>query len=81
MTAVLSREVYEYLLEDSSDRVDWLSDGFGNSWARCSTDCDLEIVRPGKVQCSGVLCNELAGYWPEEDWPEHDDFYEQRGVW
>lgn len=28
-----------------------LDDGFGNTWALCSAECKLEIVRPGKVQC------------------------------
>jgi len=35
-----------------------LSDGFGNSWSRwCDCGAELEIVRPGKVQCS-VNCEE-----------------------
>lgn len=30
-----------------------LDDGFGNSWQKCARpDCDLHVVRPGKVQCS-----------------------------
>lgn len=30
-----------------------IEDGFGNYWPRCKRpDCDLEVVRPGKVQCS-----------------------------
>lgn len=32
----------------SPDAVD---DGFGNRWARCGPDCDLQVVRPGSVQC------------------------------
>ena len=29
-----------------------LDDGFGNEWMLCDREpCDLEIVRPGKVQC------------------------------
>lgn len=28
-----------------------VDDGFGNVWARCSEDCEMEVVRPGKVQC------------------------------
>lgn len=28
-------------------------DGFGGCWQRCNRpDCDLHVVRPGKVQCS-----------------------------
>lgn len=26
----------------------------GNGWARCGPGCDLAVVRPGKVQCSGA---------------------------
>lgn len=34
----------------SSDCID---DGFGNRWAKCQLeDCDLQVVRPGKAQCS-----------------------------
>lgn len=29
-----------------------VSDGFGNEWLRCErSDCDLSVVRPGRVQC------------------------------
>jgi hypothetical protein len=38
------------------DRV--LHDGHGNEWELCHrSECSLEIVRPGKVQC--VLCEDL----------------------
>lgn len=31
-----------------------VDDGFGNAWVMCPhPKCDLQIVRPGKVQCSG----------------------------
>lgn len=31
----------------------WIEDGCGNSWAKCDRpDCQLEVVRPGKVQCN-----------------------------
>lgn len=31
-----------------------IDDGFGNCWRLCSRDdCDLQVVRPGKVQCRG----------------------------
>lgn len=34
--------------------VNTIQDGFGNQWAKCGhLKCDLQIVRPGKVQCSG----------------------------
>lgn len=35
-----------------------LDDGFGNQWTKCGPDCCLEIVRPGKVQCS--KCDEFV---------------------
>ena len=28
-----------------------IDDGFGSTWLRCKPDCQLEVVRPGKVQC------------------------------
>lgn len=31
---------------------DLISDGYGNAWRKCGVDCDLQVVRPGKVQCS-----------------------------
>lgn len=30
-----------------------VEDGFGNCWPKCPLpDCDLHVVRPGKVQCT-----------------------------
>lgn len=32
----------------------YVDDGFGNTWLMChAADCDLHVVRPGKVQCNG----------------------------
>lgn len=28
-----------------------VEDGFGGAWTPCKPDCDLHVVRPGKVQC------------------------------
>lgn len=28
-----------------------LDDGFGNTWPLCRQGCEMQIVRPGKVQC------------------------------
>lgn len=30
-----------------------IADGFGSTWIKCDREggCDLEVVRPGKVQC------------------------------
>jgi hypothetical protein len=34
--------------------VQEVTDGFGSTWSKCShSSCDLQVVRPGKVQCSG----------------------------
>jgi hypothetical protein len=33
-------------------KQDCIADGFGNEWLKCGPDCDMEVVRPGKVQCS-----------------------------
>ena len=31
-----------------------VSDGHGSTWRKCShSSCDLQVVRPGRVQCSG----------------------------
>jgi hypothetical protein len=31
-----------------------IKDGFGNRWLKCEhSECDLQVVRPGKVRCSG----------------------------
>lgn len=36
-----------------------IADGFGSEWEQCGlSECDLEVVRPGKAQCSGY-CDEL----------------------
>jgi hypothetical protein len=38
----------------SLDDPRFLRDGFGSVWEKCGhLECDLQIVRPGKVQCSG----------------------------
>lgn len=57
-----------------------LDDGFGNQWLICAhPKCDLQIVRPGKVQCSEycedlsmeeLLSSQYFGGDPEE--PTHD---------
>ena len=28
-----------------------VEDGFGSVWVKCSSDCGLHVVRPGKAQC------------------------------
>lgn len=38
-----------------------IEDGHGNGWKLCGPGCDLEVVRPGKVQCSGRVCGEAVG--------------------
>lgn len=36
----------------------YVEDGRGNVWPKCSLTCDMQIVRPGKVQCS---CDAQSG--------------------
>ena len=45
-----------------------VEDGFGGAWVRCGLlSCDLHVVRPGKVQCSGFCDDDdvppLDGSW------------------
>lgn len=47
--------------------ADVLDDGYGNLWALCGNNCDMEIVRPGKVQCSGQACADLPGFMPDDE--------------
>ena len=35
-----------------SDLPEYITDGFGNEWLKCGPDCDIKVVRPGKVECS-----------------------------
>lgn len=39
-----------------------LDDGFGNVWHTCDhpAGCELQIVRPGKVQCTASACPNKA---------------------
>ena len=43
----------KHLLEGISDKKT-IDDGFGNSWSAKCSECGgkMEVVRPGKVQCS-----------------------------
>lgn len=46
----------------------WVEDDFGNAWGRCVLpDCDLQVVRPGKVQCNNA-CESLPldSRWPDD---------------
>lgn len=36
---------------ETGDGFGEVSDGHGNAWPLCSADCDLHVVRPGRVQC------------------------------
>lgn len=40
------REYQEYVAKCGQ-----IDDGFGNTYLLCKPGCQLEIVRPGKVQC------------------------------
>lgn len=45
---------------------DHLDDGFGNQWRKCGkADCDLKIVRLGKVQC--VKCDNANNIPPPQE--------------
>lgn len=49
----------------SKQRPTSVEDGFGSEWMTCNAeDCDLQVVRPGKVQCSG-MCQEVG--WPDDE--------------
>lgn len=39
-------------------KTDMLEDGFGNHWSKDCPNCgsEMEVVRPGKVQCSKDCC-------------------------
>jgi hypothetical protein len=43
-------------MTETPNEKEFLDDGFGNRWQKCGPDCCLEIVRPGKVQCSTEDC-------------------------
>jgi hypothetical protein len=59
------------------DDDEYVRDGHGNEWAKCGPDCDMEVVRVGKVQCScreqqvnPELTNELE---PKQVWEKFWD--------
>lgn len=52
-----------------------IEDGHGNGWKLCGPGCDLEVVRPGKVQCSGRVCGEATDPGPD---PRNPDEIEER---
>lgn len=46
-----------------TDDDNQITDDFGNYWDRCSVaGCDIQVVRPGKAQCSG-LCDQRDVRW------------------
>ena len=48
----------------------YLDDGFGNCWLVChDVRCDLQIVRPGKVQCSNYCMDSDIEEGSEFDGP------------
>lgn len=69
------------MIDTSQYHTDWVTDG-ENYWARCSPPptCDLTVIYKS-AYCSGLPCNELSGYWPEDyyqgelpndEWPDYD---------
>lgn len=48
---------------ETNDRT--LDDGFGNIWHKCErSDCGMEVVRPGKVQCTKEPCGAPMSDYP-----------------
>lgn len=47
--------------------ADTIQDGFGSTWVKCSPTCDMQVVRPGKVQCS---CDEVCSARYDIDEPD-----------
>lgn len=45
---------------------DVIEDGHGSSWRRCGAGCDLDVVRPGQVQCNRTSyhCADRDAYHP-----------------
>jgi len=72
----------ESVLQDRTDSEDnleldpanyRLEDGHGSVWYKCDyPKCDLEIVRPGKVQCS-QYCDDAQNNKPEAIEPDKDN--------
>jgi hypothetical protein len=46
-------QLVQHFIEESAV-AEVITDGFGSEWEKClRRDCDLQVVRPGKVQCNG----------------------------
>lgn len=54
---------------NSVEQATRIEDGFGGVWATCGPGCDLQVVRPGKVQC-----NRKSAACPDAS--QDDDAYE-----
>jgi hypothetical protein len=52
----LALEVLSELPAKLFDAETEIEDGCGNRWSLCGPECELYVVRPGKVQCSN--CDE-----------------------
>ena len=44
-----------FSLVDPTDDYGSVTDGYGSTWQRCGTECTLEVVRIGKVQCVDLV--------------------------
>ena len=54
--------------ESSDSTTAEIEDGFGGYWTTCGPGCDLQVVRPGKVQC-----NRTSSTCPDAPAPEPTD--------
>lgn len=56
-----------------------IEDGFGGCWVKCDhPDCDLQVVRPGKVQCNPVDC--MAGRESDDERVLSADELREHGI-
>lgn len=51
----------------ASEGATEIEDGFGGYWTTCGPDCDLQVMRPGKVQCNRACATEVTS--SESDTP------------
>jgi hypothetical protein len=50
---LIDAESFNILHDDRPTGFSWyVTDADGNRWQKCSRTCDMQVVRPGKVQCS-----------------------------
>ena len=58
-----------------------IGDGHGQYWSKCSEECDMQIVRPGKAQCScGLKLESLTAPRGESGHPVVNQDEDRGGV-